>query len=103
YNHAFLISNIDVVGTLSSGLIVHNFVNLGALTIIFSCLEFSFLILAYRFFRIESDNVINLSVFSFLIFSVMNYSFVSILANPSCGFALIFLILFITKFFRQLR
>lgn len=103
YDYAFLVSDTDVVGTLSSGLIVHNFANSGALALILSFLEFFVLIFLYRLFRMESNNSLNLSIFSFLIFSIMNYSFMSVLANPGSGMILIFFILFITKFFRQLK
>lgn len=103
YDHAYVISVADVRGTLSSGLIVHNYANLGFFGFFLSCLEFSFLIFIYSFFRLRSYQFLNLAIFSFLIFSVMNYSFTSVLANPRTGLALTFIVLLAFNFLRLLK
>lgn len=98
YNHTYAVTDTDVVGTLSSGLIVHNFANIGVFAIMLSLIEFFILICLYALCRTNSNPVLNLSVFSFLIFSVMNLSFISVLINPSSGVLLLCCFLLLVRF-----
>lgn len=103
YSYAFLFTDTDVVGTLSSGLIIHNFVNVGIFSVVLSFLEFSIVISLYKAFKTKVNIVLNLSVFSFLIFSVMNFNLTSLFFNSKSGLFFIFLILFMFKILGRLN
>ncbi|WP_323665208.1 O-antigen polymerase [Aliarcobacter butzleri] len=96
-------SKMDVQGSLASGIFTYNYANFGILTTFISLFEVTVLIYLYTTITKNIMTSFNISIFSLLVFGIINYNFTTILVNPLIGYILLLGLLYILNYVNQRR
>lgn len=94
FSTMFNVSNMDIQGSLASGIFTYNYANFGIFTILKSLFEVTVLMCIYAYISKKCMTSIKLSIFFLLVFGIINYSFVTIMVGPLLGFFVFFMIYF---------
>lgn len=94
FSTMFNASNMDIQGSLASGIFTYNYTNFGIFTIFKSLFEVTVLMCLYAYISKKWMTSIKLSIFFLLVFGIINYSFVTIMVGPLLGFFVFFIIYF---------